>query len=223
MPEQTDQPIQKIYYDPISVAKRTKQRLYYVADHDKARMLEHIIKKSELRQCVVITKTKRDADKLSTHLKEQDIRAAAIHGNRREQENEAAVKVFKESGLDILITTDMILQSLGLSDISCIISHDLPSEPKHYLSRLGCLSESGEGIAFVDLKEERELLDIQRVMRQDIEQEELEGFIPTSKTDDEASSQEKRTKKTKPRHRKQRKKSDNKVKEGHDLPSKDAK
>lgn len=223
MPEQTDQPTQKIYNDPISVAKRTQQRLYYVADHDKARMLVHIIKKSELRRCVVVTKTKRDADRLSTYLKEQDIRATAIHGNRREQENEAAVKVFKESGLDILITTDMILQSLALNDITCIISHDLPTEPKHYLSRLGYLSASGEGIAFIDLKEERELFDIQRVMRQDIEQEELEGFIPTSKTDDNASSQDKRTQKKKPRHRKQRKKSDSKVKEGRALPLKDAK
>ncbi len=223
MPEETDQPTQKIYNDPISVAKRTDQKLHYVADHDKARMLTYIIKKRELQQCVVITKTKRDADRLSTYLKEQDIHAAAVHGNRRAQENEAAVKVFKEGGLDTLITTDMILQSLGLSELTCIISHDLPTEPKHYLSRLGCLSESGKAIAFVDLKEERELFDIERVMRQEITQEEVEGFTPTSKTEDDASSQDKKRQKKKPRHRKQRKKSGSKVKEGRDIAPKDTK
>lgn len=217
MPEQTEPPTQKIYNDPISVAKRTDQRLHYVASHDKARLLAYIINKSDLRQCVVITKTKRDADTLSTYLKEQSIRAAAVHGNRRAQENDAAVKVFKEDGLDILITTDMILLSLGLSDLACIISHDLPTEPKHYLSRLGCLNASGKAIALVDLDEERELFDIERVMRQEIAQEEVEGFSPTSRPDPDSLPKSTKDQKKRPRHRKQRKKKGASEKEDHDM------
>jgi len=200
MSEQHEQPITKIYNDPISVAKRTKQRLYYVEDHDKASMLTRIIKSQDVKNAVVITKTKRDADKLSVLLKAQDIAAAAIHGNKRAQENETAVNLFKEGKLDILIATDMILQSLRLSDISYMLSHDLPYDPKHYLSRLGCLSETGEATALLSMDQERERFEIERVMRQEIPEEELEGFVPTPASN--STSKHTKDKKTPPRHRK---------------------
>lgn len=197
MSEQNEQPIAKIYNDPISVAKRTKQRRYYVEEHDKASMLTRIITSQDIKNAVIITKTKRDADALSVSLKAQDIAAAAIHGNKRDQENETTVNAFKEGKLDILITTDMILQSLGLRDISYMLSHDLPFDPTHYLIRLGCLSETGEATTLVSMDQERERFEIERVMRQEIPEEELEGFIPTPVS--KSSSKHTKDKKRRPR------------------------
>ena len=216
MPEQTEQPTEKIYYDPISVAQRTKQKLHLVAPCDKAAMLAHIIKNSEDVHAVVITKTKRDADALSIYLKGQSINAAAIHGSKRAQENEAAAKAFDEGELTVLITTDMILQSLELINITHMVSYDLPIEPDHYLSRVGCLNERGEAIAFVSGEQEVELIDIERVMRQEISEEEVEGFVPTPESEATTTPQRKKDQKKKPRHRKQKRKAANKAKETDD-------
>ncbi len=214
MPEQTDQPTKKIYNDPISVAKRTKQKLHLVSGSNKAAMLAYIIKNSDLQQAIVITKTKRDADALSSYLKTQDINATAIHGNKRAQENESAAKAFGEGEVSILITTDMILLSLELKNIASMISYNLPTEPNHYLSRLGSMNEAGEAVALVSPEEERELFDIERVMRQEIPQEEVEGFVPTHDTDEKM--QPTKNQKKKPRHRKQKRKTGNKRKETED-------
>lgn len=219
MPEQTEQPTEKIYYDPISVAQRTPQKLHLVAGCDKSAMLAYIVKSSEDLHAVVITKTKRAADSLSDYLKKQEINAASVHGSKRVHENEAAAKAFDEGELTVLITTDMILQSLELTSITHMVSYDLPTEPEHYLSRIGCLNERGEAIAFVSEEQEVELIDIERVMRHEIPEEALEGFVPTPLSETDTTPQPGKDKKKKPRHRKQKRKAASKANETEDKPS----
>jgi len=201
MPDQTTE---KIYYDPISVAQRTKQRLYLVESKDKREILLHLIKKSEDIHAVVITKTKREADALSAYLNTQEISALSLHGSKRAEQNESTLKAFEADEVAILITTDMLLQTLTLSKISHLISYDLPSEPEHYLSRMASLKEEGEALTFVTEEEEVALLDIERVMRQEIPEEEIVGFVPTPAS--ERTPEVTKEKKKKPRHRKQKRK-----------------
>ena len=204
MSEPTQQPTEKIYYDPISVAQRTKQKFHLVDNKDKAAILVHITQNIEDLHAVVITKTKREADALSVYLNKQDVKTASVHGSKRAEVNEASTKAFEDGELAVLITTDMILKSLELSNISHLISHDLPTDPKLYLSRVDCLNERGEAIALVSEEQEVELLDIERVMRQEIPEEKIEGFIPTPESEITPQPTKDRTKK--PRHRKQKRK-----------------
>jgi len=190
----------KQYNDPISVAKRAKQKLYLVPQSDKSAMLEQIIRSLGKTQAVVIIKTKRSADTLETYLQTRDINAIAVHSNKGKQACEAGAKAFSEGEIDILITTDMILQSLALTGIEHMLGYDLPLEPEHYLSRMGCMSETGEAISLVSEEEETLLFLIERKMRQEIVQEELEGFIPTPES--EEVPKRPKTHKKKPRHKK---------------------
>ena len=204
MPDQTTE---KIYYDPISVAQRTPQKMYLVDTRDKSAILLHLLKGYQNLHAVVITKTKREADALSAYLNKQEIKSASLHGSKRAAENEASAQTFNKDECSVLITTDMILQSLKLTHLSHLISYDLPTEPEHYLNRMATLNEQGEAIAFVSEDQEVALLDIERVMRQEISEEALEGFVPTPKTD--LQPQAVKEKKKKPRHRKQKRKSEN--------------
>ena len=201
MPDQTTE---KIYYDPISVAQRTKQKLHLVNTQDKKEILLHLIKSYEEVHAVVITKTKREADALSTYLNAQEIPTVSLHGSKRAEQNEISAKAFESSEVTVLITTDMILQSLTLSNISHLISYDLPNDPEYYLSRMACLKEQGEAVTFVSEDEEVALLDIERVMRHEIPEEQIEGFVPTPAS--QRSVEPTKEKKKKPRHRKQKRK-----------------
>jgi len=208
MSEQTQHPTEKIYNDPISVAQRTRQRVHFAAPSDKTAMLLHIVQNSDQLHAVVVTKTKRVADTLAAHLNQKEVHAASAHGSKRAQENDAAAKAFNAGELSVIITTDMVLPSLSLSDITHLISYDLPTEPEYYLNRMGCLNEVGEAVALVSEEQEVALLDIERVMRQQISEEKLEGFEPAPFSADEMMPKS-RDKKKKPRHRKKRsKKSD---------------
>ena len=206
MSEQTEQPEKKIYYDDISVAQRTTQIMHVVDSVDKASMLAHILKSIDDLHAVVITKTKRNADALSIYLQAQKFNAAAIHSNKRAQENDAAIKGFESGEITVLITTDMILQSLELTNITHMISYDLPLEPTHYLSRVGALNERGISIALVSDEQETQLLDIERFMRHEMQEKEVEGYAGTLESDAGLAPKPVKDQKKKPRHRKKKRK-----------------
>jgi len=201
MPDETTE---KIYYDPISVAQRTPQKLHLVNSSDKREILLHLVKNIDAVHAVVITKTKREADALSVYLNTQEIKSVSVHGSKRAEQNETSVQAFNAADVAVLISTDIILQSLQLSNVSHLISYDIPTEPDYYLHRMACLKEQGQAIAFVSEDQESALLDIERVMRHEIEEEEIVGFVPTPES--ERTPQATSEKKKKPRHRKKKRK-----------------
>ncbi|MCD6173548.1 MAG: DEAD/DEAH box helicase [Sulfurimonas sp.] len=196
MPEEEKEvtkPKEKKYYDFISIAKRTAQSVYFVAQHDKNRMLELLIKNSDEKQTVVLCKSKKNADSLAEYLKAKEIKATAIHGNHRaEQINDARLS-FNVGETKVLITTDMILKSMELPNIERVISYDLPLISQDYFSRLRLVDEIGESICFVSADEEIIFESMEFLMRTEVKELELEDFSPTP-----APRKEKKNKK--PRH-----------------------
>ncbi len=199
--ETTKKYSEKKYYDNVNVGKRTKQVVYFSMQQDKAAMVELYITRSEEKQTVVVTKSKRNADQLCSYLNSKNIQATAIHGNHRRVQIEKEAENFNAAITNILITTDKILQSLELENIETIINYDLPMEHEDYFSRLILVDEVGESISFVAPEEEGYLAIIEMRLKNEIAQAELEGFVPTQ--DITHATKEK---KKKPRHRKKRKK-----------------
>jgi len=200
--EEEKKPAEKKYYDYISVAKRTTQNVYFIAQHDKNSMFELLFKNSDKKQTVVLTRSKKNADELADYLKLKEIKALSIHGNHRaEQINDARLS-FNVGETTILITTDMILKSMELTNIECIISYDLPLVPQEYFARLILVDEVGESISFVSADEEGTLQAIEFLMKCEMKELELEKFSPTP-------APKKERKKKKPRHAKKRVKKEN--------------
>lgn len=199
MPEEEKEVIKpkKKYYDHISVASRTKQNVYFVAQHDKNNMLNLLLKSSDKKQTVVLCKSKKNANSLAKFLNSKDMKATVIHGNHRaEQINDARLS-FSVGETTVLITTDMILHSMELSNIARVISYDLPVDPLDYSKRIRYVDEIGEAISFVSADEESNLEAIEIWTRCEMKESELEEFSPTP-----APKKEKKNKK--PRHSKKK-------------------
>lgn len=197
MPEETTKKYsKKKYYDDVNVGKRTKQVAYMCEQVDKAAMFELYIGSSEKKQSVVVVKSKRRADELWVYLNSKDIKATAIHGNHRKEKIEKDSEEFNTGQINILITTDKILQSLELENIETIINYDLPFEHEDYFSRLLLVDEVGESISFVSHEEEGYLAVIEMRLKNEIKREELEGFVATKNL-----AHSTKEKKNKPRHR----------------------
>lgn len=214
MPEETDKPITKPvtkrYYDYVSVGKRTKQVAYSVEQHDKTAMFEQFIKNSDKKQTVVIARSKRNADALNKYLQEKDITSTVIHGNNRAEQIEEAGKAFNASEINIIITTDMILKSLNLTNIEQIVSYDLPLKAEEYFVRLRYVDEVGESISFVSIDEEKVLETIEFMMKQEMPQEEVTNFSPTPAPQGKRLGQRFKDQKKKPRHSKKKVKKESK-------------
>ena len=203
-PEQTkktDKP-KKIYYDQRSVALRTKQAVYFVQEHDKPVMLQSLLEEYKDIQSVIVVKSKRQADTLSELLFSKDFKVISIHGNHRaEQQLETATR-FNLCAINILITTDTILETLELKDIKLVVSYDLPLVPQVYFNRLAYMNELGSGIALVSPEDDKALSTIEFNMKAEIEEKELEGFVATPIPQGNRLGRKIKDKKKKPRHRK---------------------
>jgi len=202
MPKQTNTPKEKIYYDQRSVALRTTQSIYFVKEHDKATMLELLLKDYKEKQVVLVVKSKKKADALSELLSSKEFNVTAVHGNHRETQQQEAATRFNTGSLHIIITTDMILKTLALENIKLVVSYDLPDTPQEYYNRLAFMKELGVGMALVSPEDEYLLDAIEYNMKKEIEEKTIEGFVATATPTHTNKTKKDRTKK--PRHSKKR-------------------
>lgn len=188
---------EKKYYDFISIAKRTSQDVYFIAQHDKNRALELLLQNADVKQRIVVCKSKKNADSLHEYLKSKDLKSLAIHGNHRAEQIDDARRSFTVKETNLLITTDMILKSLELKNIDQVISFDLPLDTQDYFYRLRQIDEVGESITLVCSDDEKTLETLEYTMRCEMQEKEIEGFTPSP-------SPRKEKKRKKPRHSKKK-------------------
>ena len=201
MSEETSKPIKK-YYDYISVGNRTNQVVYFVEQHDKTNLFELFLKENSAKQIVVLTKSKRNADELGTFLQTKKINATVIHGNHRTSQIQEAAKTFNTQEINVLITTDKILEALELSNIQMILNYDLPLHPESYFKTLRLVDEIGESISFVNSDDENMLDTIEFMMKYEIPRQEIEEFEHTALPSINLRLKPQKDKLKKPRHKK---------------------
>ena len=200
MVEKSDAGGVKLYYDTLSVSRRTLQKNYFVQEHDKPRLLSYLIKENDYKNTIVIIKTKKMADSVKIFLEAEGIKALVLHANKSKEDRDDAVESFNNKTCDVLITTDMILQSYEFPSVKQMISYNLPLEVQHYYARLACMHEKGEGIAFISEEEEHIVDMLEWAMKIEIPKVEADGFIPSAKPEVVQIKIKDRSKK--PRHKK---------------------
>lgn len=196
MSEENTTPTKK-YYDYISVGNRTKQVAYFVQQHDKNRMLAELLKPFNTKQILVMVKSKKSADKLHEEFKSLGLKSLAVHGNHRASQAEDAVVAFNTNVINLLVTTDRILETMSLENVELLVNYDLPFESTDYFKRLRLVDEIAEAISLVDPEDEGMLAKIELMMKCDMDEVELDGFEHTNQT---LKAPKDKTKK--PRHKK---------------------
>ena len=164
-------------------ADKVSQVVYKVAESNKVEVVEFLIRGRQLKQVLVFSNTKIGASRLSRHLEQSGIKATAIHGDKTQQERMAALEAFKKGEIDVLVATDVAARGLDISDLPCVINYDLPYNAEDYVHRIGRTGRagaSGDAVSVYSDKDERLLVDIEKLIKQDIARGELAGFTPSS-------------------------------------------
>ena len=174
-----------------ATADKVTQVVYKVAEENKRDVVEHLIRGRDLKQVLVFSNTKIGASRLSRHLEQGGIKATAIHGDKTQQERMAALDAFKKGEIDVLVATDVAARGLDISDLPCVINFDLPYNAEDYVHRIGRTGRagaSGDAISVYADKDERLLVDIEKLIKQTITRSELAGFsAPVSRGPRDAS------------------------------------
>jgi ATP-dependent RNA helicase RhlE len=171
----------------IEVARRnataeTVTQVIHPVHHEKKRaLLVHLIRNRELKQVLVFTGTKLGANRLAHELNRAGIHAAAIHGDKTQQERIKALEAFKAGEVGILVATDVAARGLDISALPYVINFDLPHNPEDYVHRIGRTGRAGalgEAISLMTEDEARYLKDIEKLIGRTIDQALVPGYSP---------------------------------------------
>ena len=164
-------------YDKVTIqpeqatAERVEQAICYVAKKDKPALLAHLIHDKNPESTLVFSRTKHGADKIVRKLSKANITAAAIHGNKSQNQRQRALGDFKKGKLNVLVATDIAARGIDVSQLELVINYDLPNVAETYVHRIGRTgraSASGESISFCDIDDKAYLKDIQKLICQHI-------------------------------------------------------
>ena len=73
----------------------------------KNRLLDHLLRDIAMKQAIVFTATKRDADTLADNLSTQGHEAAALHGDMNQRDRTRTLTKLRHGGLRVLVATDV--------------------------------------------------------------------------------------------------------------------
>ncbi|MGH9297703.1 MAG: DEAD/DEAH box helicase [Acidimicrobiales bacterium] len=166
-----DQVVSRHLRDPVLHEVRARQvtveemehRFLRVHQMDKAKVCAAIIRHATKTLCFV--RTKRGADRLVDDLRSEGVRAAAIHGDLRQQMRERALEQFSAGKLPALVATDVAARGLDIEGVDIVIHFDPAEDHKAYLHRSGRTARAGElGVAVTLALWDQELA-IERLQR----------------------------------------------------------
>ena len=169
-------------------ADKVTQVVYKVPEEQKRDLVAHLLRQRELKQVIVFSNTKIGASRLARGLEQEGMKATAIHGDKSQQERMAALEAFKKGETDVLVATDVAARGLDISDLPCVINYDLPYNAEDYVHRIGRTGRagaSGDAISIYSDKDERLLVDIEKLIKQTIKRGDLAGFTPSSRGGEE--------------------------------------
>ncbi|NOQ16226.1 MAG: DEAD/DEAH box helicase [Methyloprofundus sp.] len=178
-----------IVHNPIEIsvsprnttAETVKQWICPVDKKKKSALLTHLINEHQWEQVLVFTRTKRGANQLTRHLEEEGIHAAAIHGNKSQGARTKALAQFKQGSIRILVATDIAARGLDIDQLPQVVNFDLPNVPEDYIHRIGRTGRAGatgQAVSLVSADEFQQLSDIERLIKNLLTREIVEGFDP---------------------------------------------
>ena len=119
---------QKIEVSPVSsTAETIQQYLYYTNRTTKKNLLSYILKDEKINQVLVFSRTKRGADRIAKDLKKKRIEAAAIHGDKAQNQRQKALKAFKAGEIRVLVATDIAARGIDIDKLHYVINYDVPN------------------------------------------------------------------------------------------------
>lgn len=175
----------KIEVTPASTTAETiHQLVYFTNKGTKKNLLRHVIKDNEMDQVLVFTRTKHGADRVARDLKKKDISAAAIHGDKSQNQRQNTLKQFKNGKITVLVATDIAARGIDIDKLKFVINYDISDQPETYVHRIGRCGRAGEEGIAISLSEPEEnayIKEVEKLTKTKLEVVENHPFPQTEK------------------------------------------
>ncbi|AQV95089.1 RNA helicase [Cupriavidus necator] len=159
-----------------------EQRLHFTDDMShKERLLDHLLRDATLKQAIVFTATKRDADSLAERLSDTGFSAGALHGDMTQGARNRTLTALRRGNLRVLVATDVAARGIDVPDITHVVNFDLPKQAEDYVHRIGRTGRAGRSGTAINLVNHNDMFQWKRIERftnQRIDASVIEGLEP---------------------------------------------
>ncbi len=170
-------PIRKLadayLYDPVLVKVQAatltvdsvEQFQLEVHAKDKADRLVEVLRAERPDQAIVFVRTKIRTEQLFRTLRDRGLNVRALHGDMTQGGRDGVMLAFKGGRVPILVATDVAARGLDISTVTHVINFDVPTSPDvyvHRIGRTGRVGRSGRAITFVEARQRKEMLAIEK-------------------------------------------------------------
>ncbi|MFI5235101.1 MAG: DEAD/DEAH box helicase [Gemmatimonadales bacterium] len=155
------------------------QAVYPVGRELKTALLLELLKRNEIDDALVFTRTKHRANRLAEQLVKHGVKAERIHGNRSQNQRTEALAGFKSGKYRVLVATDIAARGIDIDSLGHVVNFDVPAAAEDYIHRSGRTARAertGYAFTFVAPDEESDLRGIERVVGKRLPRVTLPGF-----------------------------------------------
>lgn len=155
------------------------QAIYPVSQDLKSALLVELLKRGDMPQALVFTRTKHRANRLASQLVTNGIKAERIHGNRSQSQRTLALAGFKDGLYQVLVATDIAARGIDVEALGHVVNFDVPVAAEDYIHRVGRTARAestGEAFTFVSPEEEGELKQIEKAIGRQLPRVTVPGF-----------------------------------------------
>jgi len=160
IPGETKVVMQSFLTDPVTVSVKTgatpqnvDQDIIQTRGRNKLEILHDLLIKEEFGKVLVFGRTKWGVNKLQVNLTKRGFKVAAIHGNKSQGQRLRALKMLKDSEVQVLLATDVASRGLDIENVTHVINYDVPGSYDDYVHRIGRtgrVGKKGVALTFVD-------------------------------------------------------------------------
>ncbi|MFD9811654.1 DEAD/DEAH box helicase [Streptomyces sp. NPDC059080] len=100
---------------------------------------------------IMFLDTKHAVDKLTKHLLNSGVRAAALHGGKSQPQRTRTLAQFKTGTVTLLVATNVAARGIHVDDLDLVVNVDPPTDHKDYLHRGGRTARAGRSGSVVTL------------------------------------------------------------------------
>ncbi|MGW3016047.1 DEAD/DEAH box helicase [Streptomyces longwoodensis] len=100
---------------------------------------------------IMFLDTKHAVDRLTEHLLNSGVRAAALHGGKSQPQRTRTLTQFKTGHVNVLVATNVAARGIHVDNLDLVVNVDPPTDHKDYLHRGGRTARAGESGSVVTL------------------------------------------------------------------------
>jgi superfamily II DNA/RNA helicase len=138
-----------------------EHRVLVVPAQDKVAVAAEIA--SRPGRTLFFVRTRHGADRLAKQLSRAGVDAAAIHGDRNQNQRQRALDAFTAGHPRVLVATDVAARGIHVDDVDLVVQFDPPNDHKDYLHRSGRTARAGAAGLVVALVEPGQVRDLRRL------------------------------------------------------------